>query len=283
MLDIDEIVRQELDKIKWKNIPDEFVVFDTETTGLDPKKDRIVEIGAVLFQKADYIVTGDVQTFQCFIKQSILISDEAYAKNKITSEMLKDGDTEYDALDKFFEFVGPRDLYAYNGEFDKKFINQTSIRCGYSKSPILEEVFDILKFVRENWTIKPNYRLATVAKHFKLDTTGSHRAVQDCVMALGSFIRLHQNITAIENIERIKKEVSEKQSNPSTRIERINEFNKNEQEHSASISGIDRLILTRQKDISPLDKKDNVENLILLIIGFFLLMFIYFLIKIGIK
>jgi DNA polymerase-3 subunit epsilon len=229
MNDVELQIKEKLDKLIWTTIPDEFVVFDTETTGLDPKKDRILEIGAVLFKKDDYIITGEVSTFQCFIKQSQPIPKDATAINKITDEMVIDGNSEFEALDLFFEFVGPRDLYAYNSKFDKDFIDQTSIRCGYSKSPILGDVYDVYKFVRESYEIKPNYRLGTVAKHFGLDSKGAHRAVKDSVLALGCFIQVHQRIYASENYGRIRAEaINEahipspiKNENPPSKDERV--------------------------------------------------------------
>lgn len=191
-------MEDDLNKIIWANIPDEFVVFDTETTGLNPKTDTILEIGAVIFKKDDYITTGEVTTFQTLIKQNKPIPPEATAINKITDEMVIDGKTDYDALDSFFDFVGARDLYAYNAKFDKDFINETSKRCGYSKGLILHEVYDICEFVRENWVIKPNYRLVTVAKNFGLEVKGNHRAVKDSVLALSCFVQVHQRIVAAE-------------------------------------------------------------------------------------
>jgi DNA polymerase III epsilon subunit family exonuclease len=182
----------ELDKVKWDNIADSFVVFDVETTGLDSRKDRIIEIGAVLFEKETYISTGEVKIFQCFVKQKTPIPPEATAINKITDEMVIDGEEEFKTLDLFFDFVGANDLYAYNAKFDKSFINAMAKRSQFSHVPVVDQVFDILKFIREEWIIKPNYKLTSVAKHLKIDANDAHRAVGDSLLALKSYIHVVQ-------------------------------------------------------------------------------------------
>jgi DNA polymerase III epsilon subunit family exonuclease len=182
----------ELEKVKWNNVPSSFVVFDLETTGLDPKTDRVIEIGAVYFDKENYIKTGEIKTFQCFVKQDKKIPIEATKINKITDEMIINGEDEYTALELFFDFVGSNDLYAYNAKFDKSFINAMAKRSMFSHVNVADEVFDIMKFIKEEWIIKPNYKLTTVAKHLKIEVKDAHRAVGDSILALKSYIQIIQ-------------------------------------------------------------------------------------------
>jgi DNA polymerase III epsilon subunit family exonuclease len=210
MISLNEAQKAKLEQLIWDEVPDEFVVFDTETTGLNPKKDRILEIGAVLFRKDDYKVTKEVSTFQCFIKQTSPIPADATKINGITDEMVADGESEYDALDKFFEFVGPRDLYAYNSKFDEDFLNHASTRCGYSKAPIIKDSFDICEYIRETWEIKPNYRLTTVAKQLGINVAGAHRAVGDSVLAMQCFVQVKQQSFATKYIYDIDNEARTK-------------------------------------------------------------------------
>lgn len=188
----------ELERVKWNNVPESFVVFDVETTGLDHKKDRVLEIGAVLFEKSSYIETGQVTTFQCFVKQSAPIPPEATAINGITDEMVKDGQEEYEALESFFEFVGNNDLFAYNAEFDKSFMNAMAKRSRYASEPVVDEAFDIYKFIKEEIVIRPNYKLTNVARHLKIETSDAHRAVGDSLIALKSYIHVIQLLNYTE-------------------------------------------------------------------------------------
>lgn len=236
----------ELDKVKWNNIPDSFVVFDVETTGLDARSDRVLEIGAVLYEKEFYISTGEVKIFQCFVKQTKPISPEATAINKITDEMVRDGEEEYKALEMFFDFVGSNDLYAYNAKFDKTFMNAMARRSRYSHEPVVDKVFDILKFIRDEWEIKPNYKLTTVAKHLKIDVKDAHRAVGDSVLALKSYIHISQmvNMTQrkheLDRVEWVKQTLSS--ISESSSASNKQNFSKNDLENSGKTENTKSII-----------------------------------------
>jgi DNA polymerase-3 subunit epsilon len=175
----------------WNLIPDEFVIFDVETTGLDFSKDRIIEIGAIIFNKKEYLEKKEVISFQVFIKQEKPIPEEATAINKITDEMVSDGDSEFIAISKFFDFIGRRRLFAYNAKFDKNFIEQAVKRTGYDVLRPSFAVTDIYALAKKYIHNLPNRKLITVAQHFGYNQTeNAHRAVNDCVMALNSFLAL---------------------------------------------------------------------------------------------
>lgn len=200
-MDNDVEFKQYLETAKWTSLPDEFVVFDTETTGLTPQSDRILEIGAILFRKDDYLKTGEVSTFQCFIKQDKPIPTEATAINGITDEMVKDGDSEYAALSKFFEFVDSRPLYAYNAKFDKDFLRATAKRCEYLDSDFQLEVEDVLPLVSQTFSDLPNRKLTTVAQRIGAQSTGAHRALDDCAVTLQVLIHCKQTLMVRDSVE----------------------------------------------------------------------------------
>ena len=77
-----------------------FVVLDTETTGLDPRKDRIITIGAVAVRNGD-IELGD--RFEALLKVSHNTS--AVTVHGITREQSLDGLDEADALQQFREYL----------------------------------------------------------------------------------------------------------------------------------------------------------------------------------
>ena len=60
-----------------------FIAFDTETTGFSPYKDRIIELGAVLF-----INNKETEYFNSLVKTDVKNSYQAYKVNKISEEML---------------------------------------------------------------------------------------------------------------------------------------------------------------------------------------------------
>lgn len=212
----------ELKQFHWDSIPNEFVIVDVETSGLNEFNDRILEIGAVHFVKADYLASGEVTTFQVFIKQDKPIPSEATAINNITDEMVADGDDEHQALSKFFDFVGKKRLFAYNAKFDKGFIEQAIKRTGYQLQRPTFTITDIYALAKKYVHHLPNRKLETVARSSGYKLEGAHRAVNDCAMALHVFIYL-------KNVEyAIKKDAAASANLTIKEFEKFNEeSNKN--------------------------------------------------------
>ena len=193
-IDDDKLFAQHLDEHKWDCIPDKFVVVDLETTGLTPKTDRIIEIGAILFSKDLYLTSGEVKNFQCFIKQENPIPTDSTAIHGITDEMVKDGDTEYSALSEFFVFSRGLPVYAYNAKFDRDFITETAKRCGFHDEDFKFKPEDILDTVDLVFDDLPNRKLETVANRLGYPTGKMHRALEDCALGLAVLIQCRQRL-----------------------------------------------------------------------------------------
>ena len=82
-------------------LSERYIAFDTETTGLDPENDRIVELGAVRFENG-----VPVNSFQSYVNTGISIPAEVSAINHITDAVLQDAPPEQDIYPKFMEFLG---------------------------------------------------------------------------------------------------------------------------------------------------------------------------------
>lgn len=200
--------------MNWWLVPEHFIVFDLETTGLTPRTDSILEIGAVAVNKTKFLETGEVDVFECFIKQDKPIPIEAQRINHITNEMVKDGYSEYEALTKFFDFCNGRLMLSYNSPFDVKFLNWTSKRCKYAiEQEYLESVEDIYKLAKKYLSSEfaVDKRLSTVADKIGVKTNGYHRALIDSMSALYVYIFLKQvefnqkHDTLLESSRRLSK------------------------------------------------------------------------------
>ncbi|MFA5096645.1 MAG: 3'-5' exonuclease, partial [Candidatus Omnitrophota bacterium] len=101
-----------------KNIDDvEFVIFDTETTGLDPSLgDRVIELAALRFKGSEKI-----SGFQSLINPGRPVSDAAFAVNKISAQMLSGAAQPAEVFPKFLEFIQGSCLCSYNAGFDLEF------------------------------------------------------------------------------------------------------------------------------------------------------------------
>lgn len=104
------------------------VWLDIETTGLNPQKDRIIQIGMI---KTDYDFNVIDAIEQKFNPQGVKSSEEALAKHKITDDELIYYPLFSEAADQILEFIKDCDLGGHNHiKFDIPFIMAEMTRCG---------------------------------------------------------------------------------------------------------------------------------------------------------
>ena len=121
------------------------IVFDTETTGLDPiGGDRVIEIAAI------EIINDKLtdNSFHVYINPERDIPDSAFRVHGISRDFLLDKPIFCQVIDQFIEFIGEDPIIAHNAEFDLKFINEELRRAGRSS---LEKnvVIDTLALARQ--------------------------------------------------------------------------------------------------------------------------------------
>ena len=102
-----------------------FVAVDLETTGLRPKYDRILEIGALK------VVNGElVETFQTFVDPRMQIPERITELTGITQEMV-DGQPQQDqAVTSFLDLCGELPLIGHNILFDYSFLKHQAVNLG---------------------------------------------------------------------------------------------------------------------------------------------------------
>lgn len=155
-----------------------FVVFDIETTGFNPWKEDLLEIGAVKVQDGQVVAK-----FHSLIKPGKAISDEIQKLTGITPEMVQDAPQPEQVLTDFMKFAAGGVLVAHNASFDMGFIkakHQTFF--GEKISP---PYLDTLTLARSVWTRFKSYRLNTLAKELGIELANHHRAVDDAQCAAG--------------------------------------------------------------------------------------------------
>ena len=151
-----------------------FVIFDTETTGFSPAKDRILEIGAV-----------KVRNGKKLGEKTWLINPERYIPwyvqnvHHITSEMLKDKPTFAQVYPEFLEFIDGSVLIAHNAPFDIRFMSAEAARAEMPAPK--NAVLDSLALFRTWYPDLKNHRVADLIDLYDLSTDGmqAHRATDD--------------------------------------------------------------------------------------------------------
>ncbi|MCG8441202.1 MAG: DNA polymerase III subunit epsilon, partial [Caulobacterales bacterium] len=112
------------------------IVFDTETTGLDPKGgDRLTELGCV--EVVDFLPTG--RTWHTLIDPERDIPLEVTKITGHTRELLHGEPKFAEIVDDFLTFVGDDRIVAHNARFDQGFINAELARAG--RTPFADERF----------------------------------------------------------------------------------------------------------------------------------------------
>ena len=152
----------------------EYVAFDLETTGLYPRRDRIIEIGAVRMKDGK-----ELDRFQTFVDPGCKLEKRTVDLTGITDEMLRGAPKIQEVLPKFLEFVGDSILVAHNADFDTSFIYSA---CQQQGIPYTLTSVDTLTLSQNLLPHLHKYTLDTVAKEFELADFNHHRAGDDALI-----------------------------------------------------------------------------------------------------
>ena len=184
------------------------VAFDLETTGLDPRQDEIVEIGAVKFDKS-----GLIARFSTLVNPGIPMPAEAGRVNNITDEMLRGKPSLAAVLPDFLPFIRNAVLAAHNAPFDCGFVNEklktlwqkrenTFFGAAETWTPpfpaLPNPVADTLAFSREVFqsrdpSTRKSYSLQNLAAELGIHAADAHRAEDDARLCMEIFLRIYNS------------------------------------------------------------------------------------------
>ena len=158
---------------KEKNLVDDYVVFDLETTGFDPKTSKIIEIGALKYKNNELIEEVSV-----LINPKCQIPDVITAITGIDDDLVRDAISIEEALPKFITFIEDLPLVAHNSSFDLSFIeeNINNLNLPMITNKNIDTVYLARKYIKGVF----NHKLETLKNYFHL-TYSSHRSIEDCL------------------------------------------------------------------------------------------------------
>jgi DNA polymerase-3 subunit epsilon len=163
------------------------IVFDTETTGLDPKSgDRVVEVGCV--ELINHIPSG--KTFHRYVNPERGMSIDAARLVGIDNDFLRDKPLFSAIAGELMEFVGEANLIAHNAQFDLDFLNLELGRAGHSLFPA-ERMIDTLMLARRKHPAGPN-SLDALCSRYQVDLSRRtfHGALLDAQLLAEVYIEL---------------------------------------------------------------------------------------------
>jgi DNA polymerase III subunit alpha, Gram-positive type len=150
------------------------IVLDTETTGLDHKTEKLIEIAAV--KMVDGIV---VDQFNSLINPEKEIRHSSFLIHHISDEDVKTAPTIDVVLPQFMEFVGNAPFVAHNAIFDYSFINEPMKQL-YGKR-FENPRIDTLEMYRAVFPDEHSHGLSSLLRRFGHDDTVTHRALDDAL------------------------------------------------------------------------------------------------------
>jgi DNA polymerase III subunit epsilon len=163
------------------------IVFDTETTGLDPfQGDRLVEIGCIeLFNR---FPTG--KTFHWYFNPERDMPEQAFKIHGLSSDFLKDKPLFADKADELIAFIGDAQLVAHNAMFDLGFLNAELERAGREQVN-RERMIDTLLLARRKHPGGAN-RLDDLCERYGIDNSRrtKHGALLDAELLAEVYVEL---------------------------------------------------------------------------------------------
>jgi len=157
---------------------EEFIIFDTETTGLNTYHDDIVEVAGTIWRK-----NGEAETFEELIWVSPnKMTSEAQRIHGISAKDVENARKPDEVFGDFVKFCADRPLVAHNIRFDFPMLNSNLVRSGLRPYQN-DEVACSLVYAKEQ--MLPG-KLIELAMHYKveMDTDNLHRAMYDVKVLL---------------------------------------------------------------------------------------------------
>lgn len=175
-------------KITDKNV----FVFDLESTGLDTKKDKIVEL-------AIYNPASQNKTFSSLVNPQMKIPQESINIHGISDEIVKDSPLFPDIFNRMLEICGD-DCYliAHNGEiFDEPMFRYEALRHNCT-IPSGWKFIDSLQWSKKYLKFLPKHNLQYLREYFKIPANTAHRALDDTIVLWKVFDLMTDDLEANE-------------------------------------------------------------------------------------
>jgi DNA polymerase III subunit epsilon len=171
-----------------------FVCIDCETTGLDPAKDRIIEVAAVRFSMDTVF-----DQFESLIDPECEIPKTSTQIHHITPEMVAGKPTIDQILPQLLEFISKETIVGHGVGFDIELIALAAERAAIPSTLRENRYLDTLRLARL-YGESPINSLEQLRRHFNIQPEGAHRAMSDVIVNMEVFKYLVKRFKNLEHI-----------------------------------------------------------------------------------
>lgn len=168
-----------------KSAIETFVVLDIETTGLNPAKDRIVEVGAIAIKENS--VNSE---FNVYFLDAIPLPKSIKELTGLTDQkLLNSGIETRIGLQKLKDFCNNMPIVSHNSNFDYNFLRIACSKVGLD--PMTNQMIDTLQLARSRCKTSPGFSLGELAQYLGLANKPNHSALQDCYATYDLYMYLN--------------------------------------------------------------------------------------------
>jgi DNA polymerase-3 subunit epsilon len=178
-----------------------FAIIDVETTGGDPRKDRITEIAIYKYDGKKV-----VDTFVSLVNPGIQIPDFITRITGIDNDMVKEAPRFYEIAREIVEITQDTIFVAHNARFDYSFIQKEFRSLGYT---FTRKQLCTIKYSRRVFPDLPSYGLRKLCKSLKIMGNKWHRAESDVKATLSLFQKLQKQEKLNSDEDLLQKEIAE--------------------------------------------------------------------------
>lgn len=166
---------------------DNYTIIDIETTGIDPKIDKIIELAALKVRNNEII-----DSYSKLINPGVEIDLFISNLTGITNDMIENAPCIENVIEEFLNFIGEDTIIGHNVNFDINFIYDTALFL--LDRYLSNDFIDTLRISR-NYISSENYKLKTLATLFNIDYTNAHRSLKDCHITFELYNILKEKIS----------------------------------------------------------------------------------------
>lgn len=161
-----------------------YIALDLEMTGLNPKYDKIMQIGAVK------VIDGEItDTYDTLVNPGRMIEDKLSSLTGITDGMLSAAPSIEMVIGELVELCGDLPLLGHSIMSDYSFVKKAAVNAGL---PFEKNGVDTLKISRACFPELPSKKLSEMCKHYNIPIQ-AHRAINDAMATTELYQALKQD------------------------------------------------------------------------------------------